>query len=131
MVLLVVLIAQLVVYGLAIWALARILRQFNSVTQYAIFIACLMVGFIGGLLTALLWPRLDSILYPNILAFVIGEQIYAWATATVPPGTPSPHFAVPWPFRIPQLFVFTSIILFALLGLAIQLIANRPQPTQA
>lgn len=127
LVLALILLGQLLVYALVIWLLARLFQRFEPVAQWSILIACVIVGIVSGFLTVLLWPRLDSILYPNVLAFVIGEQIYAWATGSVPPGTPSPHFAIPWILRIPQLFVLTSLLLLALFGLIVQLIANNRQ----
>ena len=120
-------VVQLVIYGLLIWILARLLGRYRPFSRSAIFLACLLIGLMSGLLTAWLWPRLDSVLYPNMVAFILGEQIYIWATSTVPPGTPSPHLAIAWPLRIPQVFIFTSILLLAVLGLGLQALYNRRQ----
>lgn len=125
LVLIAIFLAQLVIYGLLIWALARLLGSYRPLSRIAILLACLVVGLISGLLTAWLWPRLDSIVYPNIPAFILGEQIYSWATQSVPPGTPSPHFAIAWPLRIPQIFIFTSLLLLGVTGIGLQATYNR------
>lgn len=120
-------VAQLAIYGLLIWILARLLGRYRPFSRSAIFLACLLVGLLSGLLTAWLWPRLDSVLYPNMFGFILGEQIYIWATSIVQPGTPSPHLAIAWPLRIPQVFIFTSTLLLAVLGLGLQALYNRRQ----
>ncbi len=125
LILIAIFLAQLVIYGLLIWALARLLRIYRPLSRMAILLACLVVGLISGLLTAWLWPRLDSIVYPNMAAFILGEQIYSWATQSVPPGTPSPHFAIIWPLRIPQVFIFTSLLLLGITGIGLQVAYNR------
>lgn len=128
LVLIAIFMAQLVIYGLLIWILARLLGRYRPFSRFAIFLACLLIGLLSGLLTAWLWPRLDSVLYPNMVGFILGEQIYVWATSTVLPGTPSPHYAIAWPLRIPQIFIFTSVVLLGLAGLALQALYNRNQP---
>ena len=118
-------VAQFVIYGLLIWILARLLGRYRPFSRSAILLTCLLIGLLSGLLTAWLWPRLDSVVYPNMAAYILGEQIYGWATSTVPPGTPSPHQAIPWPLRIPQVFIFTSVLLLGFAGLGLQAIYNR------
>jgi len=125
LILIAIFLAQLVIYGLLIWALARLLGSYRPLSRIAILLACLVVGLNSGLLTAWLWPRLDSIVYPNMPAFILGEQIYSWATQSVPPGTPSPHFAIIWPLRIPQVFIFTSLLLLGVTGIGLQVAYNR------
>jgi hypothetical protein len=120
--------AQIVIYGLLIWILARILGRYRSFSRISIFCSCLVVGLLSGLLTAWLWPRFDSVTFPNTGASILGDQIYIWATGTVPPGTPSPHNAIAWPLRIPQVYIFASVLLFGVVGLGIQAIYNKYQP---
>lgn len=111
---------QLALYAILIWSLSRWLAKSERFAKLAILWACLVLGLIGGVLTAWIWPGLDSIFYPNVPAFLLGEQLYIWATSTVAPGTPSPHNAILWPLRTPQVFVFAALILFGLLGAILQ-----------
>jgi len=120
--------AQVLFYGILIWVLARLLAIYKPLTRQAIFLACLLVGLLSGLLTAWLWPRLDSILYPNIAGYVVGEEIYRLATSMVAAGTPSPHEAIAWPLRIPQVYVSSSIVLLGVAGAIVQTFYNRKNP---
>lgn len=60
-----------------------------------------------------------------MVAFVLGEQIHIWATQAVPPGTPSPHDAIIWPLRIPQIYIFTSLFMLGAIGLVLQVTCSR------
>jgi len=123
--LIVLLLAQLTVYALLIFALARLFSIYRPLSRFAILLACLVVGFMSGLLTAWLWPRLDTVVFPNMAASILGDQIYIWATRTVPPGSPSPHFTIAWPLRIPQIYIFTSLLIFGAIGVPLQALYNR------
>ncbi len=128
LILIAVFLVQIAIYSLLIWFLARLLMTYDPLTRWSIFLACLLVGLGSGLLTAWFWPRFDSVLYPNMAAFIVGEEVYRLVTSTVPAGTASPHRATAWPLRIPQLFVFTSILLLATAGLVMQLYYNHKHP---
>jgi hypothetical protein len=120
--------AQVVIYGLFVWLLSRQIEKLERFSRSAIFLACLLVGLLSGLLTAWLWPRLDSVIYPNMAAFIMGEAIYNLATSTIPAGTTSPHQAISWLLRVPQVFVTSSILLLGAAGAVMQLLYNHRTP---
>jgi len=125
MLILILFLIELLIYALLICLLARWFSRFGALSNVAIFLAALIIGLLSGLLTSWLWPRIDSIAYPNMAAMLLGDQLYIWATSTVPAGTPSPHYAIAWPMRTPQIYVFTSLLLFGLAGLGVQAAYNR------
>jgi len=118
-------VGQLIIYGIIIIVLSKIFGRWDNLSQINILLAFIAVGLISGLFTAWLWPVLDSAAYPNMAAFLLGEEIYGWATSRVAPGTVSPHEAIAWPLRVPQVFAMASVILFGILGLLFQITYNQ------
>ena len=125
LVLIILFFTQLIIYGLLVWVIARLLGRYRPLSRVAILLACLVVGLISGLLTAWLWPHIDSVVYPNMAASLLGDQVYIWATSKVPPGVAAPHYEIAWPLRIPQVYAFTSVIQFGAVGLVIRTAYNR------
>ena len=125
LVLIILFFAQLVIYGLLVWMLSRLLGSYRPLSKIAFLLACLVVGLFSSLLTVFLWPRIDTVVCPNMAASLLGDQVYIWATSKVAPGVASPHYAIAWPLRIPQLYAFTSVILFGVVGLVLQTAYNR------
>ena len=125
LVLIILFFAQLIIYGLLVWVLSKLLGSYRSLSHIAILLSCLIVGLAAGLLTVVLWQRTDSVVYPNMAASVLGDQVYIWATSKVPPGVTAPHYAIAWPLRIPQVYIFSSLIIFGAVGLVIQTAYKR------
>jgi hypothetical protein len=122
-----IILAQLIIYGLLVWVLAKLIGSYRPLSKIAFLLACLVVGLIAGLLTVFLWSRIDTVVYPNMAASLLGDQVYIWATSKVAPGVAAPHCAIAWPLRIPQVYAFISIILFGVVGLVLQTAYNRNQ----
>jgi len=127
MMLIILFFAQLIIYGLLVWVLAKLIGSYRPLSKIAFLLACLVVGLIAGWLTVFLWSRIDTVVYPNMAASLLGDQVYIWATSKVAPGVAAPHYAIAWPLRIPQLYAFTSVILFGFVGLVLQTAYNRNQ----
>jgi hypothetical protein len=122
-----IILAQLIIYGLLVWVLAKRIGSYRPLSKIAFLLACLVVGLIAGLLTVFFWSRIDTVVYPNMAASLLGDQVYIWATSKVAPGVASPHYAIAWPLRIPQVYAFISVILFGVVGLVLQTAYNRNQ----
>ena len=118
-------VGQLIFYGIVIALLSKIFGRWRRLSRINILLAFIAVGLISGLFAAWLWPTLDSAAYPNMAAFLLGEEIYGWATSQVAPGTASPHEAIAWPLRVPQVFALASTVVFGILGLLIQIAYNQ------
>ena len=78
-----------------------------------------------GFFAAWLWPA-DSSFYLNIFPALLGDQIYNLSIRyfgdTI---SPQAHYTIPWILRIPQVYVITSIVVYGLIGLLVQLAYNR------
>lgn len=114
----ILLIVQTLLYALVILGLILMLRKLA--VRNAEFIGFILFGTVTGVLAAWIWP-LDSVTYPNVYGVLVGDQLYGVATAYFGVDHPSQaHLAVPWPLRVPQIYVFSSILIWGVLGLLVQ-----------
>ena len=120
LVLIILFFAQRIIYGLLVWVLSKLLGSYRPISHISILLSCLIVGLAAGLLTFVFWQRTDSAVYPNMTTSLLGDQVYYWATSKVPPGVAAPHYAIAWPLRIPQVYIFSSLIIFGAVGLVIR-----------
>jgi len=113
------------IYGIVIVGLVLLLRKMGVSGKRAILFGFLVFGAATGLLTAWVWP-LDSSLYPNILASLLGEQVYSLSIQLLgDPSSSQAHYTIPWLLRIPQVYVLTSIVVCGLVSLPLQWVYNR------
>jgi len=111
------------VYGLAILGLALLFRTLRVTSRWPVFLGFLAFGVVTGLLAVWIWP-LDSSVYANVYAALLGDAVYRLAAA---------HLGDPWLLRVPQVYVVVSTALYGLLGLMAQgiyLQAKKRRPRQ-
>ena len=101
-------------YGGIIAGLAWLLRRAGAPARWAIALGCLSFGVVSGLLAAWAWP-LDSCVLPNLWAVLLGDALYRLSSET--PGSPA-VFPPPWVYPL------VSTVMYGVLGLAAQAIAN-------
>jgi hypothetical protein len=110
-------------YGLAIFGLVLLFRALRVPSRGSVFLGFLTFGLVTGLLTAWVWP-LDSSVYANVYAALLGDAVYQLAAA---------HLGAPWLLCVPQVYVVVSTALYGLLGLmaqgiCLQVKKRRPRP---
>ena len=113
------------IYGLVILGLVIAFRKMQIPSKKAILLGFLVFGIAVGFLTAWAWPA-DSSFYFNVFGALLGDQIYNMSIQYFGDiVSPQAHYTIPWILRIPQVYVITSIVLYGLVGLLLQLIYNR------
>ena len=101
--------------------LAWLLRRVGAPERWAIALGCVIFGVASGLLAAWAWPY-DSCVLPNLWAVLLGDALYTFSSEM--PGSPA-VFPPPWVYPL------VGVILYGLLGLAAQAIANRRRAWKA
>jgi len=102
-------------YGAVILALALLLRRLRVSGRRAISVSFLVFGGVTGVLAAWAWP-LDSSVYPNVWATLLGDWIYHVSTL---------YLGAPWPLQVPQVYIVASTVLCGVTGLSLQWLYNR------
>jgi hypothetical protein len=113
------------IYGLVILGLVVAFRKAHVPSEKAIFFSFLAFGAALGFFTAWLWPA-DSSVYFNVFGVLLGDPVYDLSIRYFGDIiSPQAHYTIPWVLRIPQVYVITSIVVYALIGLLLQLVTNR------
>jgi hypothetical protein len=85
----------------------------------------LIYGLTVGVLCVWWWGN-NLILLFNIPGVVLGDKVYSLAIDRLGDiSSPYAHYTIPWVFRVPQIYVPVSIVLWGLVGLSLQLVYNR------
>ncbi len=114
-----------VIYGLAIFGSAKILRKMGVSSKKIIILSFLVFGTLTGFLVAWLWPKNIGLLI-NIYSVFLGDKVYHLSIRYLGvKGSFQAHYTIPWILRIPQVYVIVSVIFWGLIGLLIQIIQNR------
>ena len=113
------------IYGLVVLGLIVVFRQMQVPSKKVILVGFLVFGTTIGFFTAWLWPA-DSSFYLNVFGALLSDQVYDLSIRCFGDIISSQaHYTIPWVLRIPQVYVITSIVVYALLGLLLQLVYNR------
>jgi len=112
-------------YGLVILGLVMAFRKMQIPSKKAILLGFLTFGIAIGFLTAWAWPA-DSSFYFNAFGALLGDQVYNLSIRCFGDIiSPQAHYTIPWILRVPQVYVITSIVVYGLVGLVLQLVYNR------
>lgn len=112
------------IYALVIIGVFAALRRVGVSRGRAVFLSFLVFGTSTGLLLTDTYPSEGTWVF-NVYSAWAGEWVYGWATGYFGAGSPAPHYSVPWPLRIPQVFLVASFVLWGGLGAVIQVGYNR------
>jgi hypothetical protein len=103
------------IYGFILGGLVLLLRKLGVPASKAILLGFVLFGVASGLLAAWIWP-LDSSVYPNVFATLLGDLAYNLSTG---------YLGDLWLLRVPQVYVVASTILCTAAGLLFQTLYNR------
>ena len=113
------------IYGLVILGLVMAFRKMQVSSKKIIRLGFLVFGTVIGFLTAWAWPA-DSSFYFNAFGALLGDQVYNLSIRYFGDIiSPQAHYTIPWILRVPQVYVITSIVVYGLVGLVLQLVYNR------
>ena len=113
------------IYGLVTLGLIVVFRKMQVPSKKAILVGFLVFGTAIGFFAVWLWPA-DSSFYFNVLPALLGDQVYNLSIRYFGDIiSPQAHYTIPWILRVPQVYVITSIVVYGLIGLVLQLIYNR------
>ncbi|KON31085.1 hypothetical protein AC482_01865 [miscellaneous Crenarchaeota group-15 archaeon DG-45] len=91
-----------------------------------VFAGFLIYGVAAGLSSYWWWHHADSPFLLNIPGDLLGYEAYDLSIKLLgDPSSPQAHYTIPWLLRIPQVFVPVSVLLWGMIGLAIQLAYGR------
>lgn len=100
-------------------ALAWVIRRLGATRRRAVFLGCLAFGLISGAAAAWVWP-LDVSAVINVPGVLLGDWLYGQSIALIgDPHSAQAHYTIPWPLRVPQVYVLTSAGWCAALGAAL------------
>jgi hypothetical protein len=113
------------IYGLVILGLIVVFRKTLVPPTATIFVSFLVFGTAMGVFTAWLWPA-DSSVYFNLLPALLGDQVYDLSIRYFGDIISShAHYTIPWFLRVPRIYVVSSVVVYGLVGLALQLVYTR------
>ena len=113
------------IYGVAILSAFLLLRRIGIPGSSAIVFSFLIFGAATGILTAWVWP-IESSSYCNVFASLLGDQMYTLAIEYLGDShSAQAHDTIPWVLRVPQVYVPSSLMVSALVGLPLQWLYNR------
>jgi hypothetical protein len=101
-------------YGGSIAGLSWLLGRAGAPARWTIALGSLAFGVVSGLLVAWIWP-FDSCVLLNLWAVLLGDALYQWSSEV--PGSPA-VFPPPWVYPL------VGVVLYGMLGLVAQAIAN-------
>lgn len=100
------------------------LRKIGITERTAIFVGLTLFGILSGFLIALS-GYLEGAYMLNPLGAFLGEEIYICSIDHFgDPHSAFAHYTIPWILRTPQVCLFTSAIVWGLIGFLAQLIYN-------
>jgi hypothetical protein len=112
-------------YVVATTGLIALLRWRRIAGGNAIVLGFTTFGVLSGLLAAWAWP-LDSAVYANLYAVLLGDQVYTWAISWLgDPNSAQAHSTIPWLLRVPQVYVLVALVASAAAGLCVQRVYSR------
>lgn len=117
------------IYGILIFGFVLALRRIGVPKRTAVFAGFTLFGILSGLMAAL-YGHHEGLYMFNILGVPLGEEVYGWSIDHFgDPHSAFAHYTIPWALRIPQVCLFTSAIVWSLLGLLAQLAYNTVKKT--
>jgi hypothetical protein len=104
---------------------AVLFRRMGMPESRFVLYTFLIFGTLLGLISVFLWPK-DLGVYLNFPGTAFGDWIYRFSIEVFGNShSDQAHYTIPWIMRIPQVYAVVSPMVYALIGLLIQLIYNR------
>ena len=91
-----------------------------------IFLGFLAYGVVVGLVSVWWWNSgADMPFLLNIPSVLVGDEVYALAIEYLGnPRSSQAHYTIPWLLRVPQIYAIVSVLLWGMVGLICQWVAN-------
>lgn len=104
--------------------LVLLLYKLGVRERYMIFTGFAVFGLLAGTFSGLVEHR-EGLMISNILGVCLGDEVSSYAINHLgDPYSPQAHYTIPWAFRIPQVYLFTSLVSYSIVGLVIQAAYN-------
>jgi hypothetical protein len=85
----------------------------------------LLYGICVGFLSLWWWNFSDNLFLLNIPGMLLGDILYDISIYLIgDPFSPQAHSTIPWVFRIPQVYVFVSILFWGIIGVIFERLRN-------
>jgi hypothetical protein len=115
----------LAAYIAIIFVLILILHKTGVARRKVIFASAMLFGILSGLAVTLHGLGEGGYIF-NFLGVLLGDQIYNFSIELIgDPHSSFAHYTIPWGLRIPQVWLFASVIAWSLIGILAQLAYNR------
>jgi hypothetical protein len=109
---------------LATLVVVFLLLKIGISERYIIFAGFAIFGLIAGTFSGLAEHREGLGLF-NALGVYLGDEVYSYAINHFgDPHSFQAHYTIPWVFRISQVYLFTSVVSYSVVGLVIQIAYN-------
>ena len=73
----------------------------------------------------LAWPA-DAAVLLNLPGVLLGDLAYTWSISLFgEPSSAQAHYTIPWLFRVPQVYVLVTVLVYGLVGAIVQVILNH------
>jgi hypothetical protein len=107
-------------YGLVILGLVLLLPRLGVPRRIVVVASFLVFGAVSGILTAWAWP-IESSIYLNWPGTLLGDRMYTWSIQMLGDAqSAQAHYTIPWPLRIPQVYVIAAVVWCGLAALPLQ-----------
>ncbi len=127
----IMLLILLLIYGIFIFGFIVALQKIRATKRSAVFAGFALFGILSGLVAALYGHHEGQYIY-NIPGTLLGDAVYGLSIKFIgDPHSAFAHYTIPWFLRTPEVVLFTSAIVWSLLGLLAQLVYNgvkKPLP---
>jgi len=112
-------------YAVFIYVLSRLIPKSGIWGRWRLALATLVFAAVTGALLATAPQGWDMGVQINLPAAIVGNIIYELTITTLgDPSSPQAHYTVPWIFRIPQVYMLASLLIWAPTGFTLQFLAN-------
>lgn len=113
------------VYAFATFGLFTVLRRVRQASPRAMLLSFAVFGLASGLAAVWLWP-LETIVLSNVYGVIAGDWAYNTAISWLgDPYSANAHSTIPWPLRVPQVYVLSSLSVCTAAGAIAQWLYDR------
>ncbi|MFA5056052.1 MAG: hypothetical protein WC562_07780 [Dehalococcoidia bacterium] len=109
---------------LATLVVVFLLHKIGISERYIIFAGFAVFGLFAGTFSGLVEHR-EGLMISNFIGVCLGDEVSSYAINHLgDPYSPQAHYTIPWVFRVPQVYLFASLVSYSIIGLIIQAAYN-------
>lgn len=118
-------IASHAVYGLIVWGIVVLFRRVQPLPRTRLLVGFLVAGLVAGIVAMVAWPA-DVAALLNLPGVLLGDAVYSGSISLIgDPSSSQAHFTIPWPLRVPQVYLLVSVLVWGIAGSIVQAAVNR------